>query len=423
MNQKGDPHDARHSAVSALVRRPRSSAGLLACLVFFVLVQTTFAQQRQPTSYDLVFTGGRVMDPESGLDATRDVGITGGRIVAISRQRLTGKQVLDVSGFVVAPGFIDLHAHGQDLKSSRLQARDGVTTALEMEAGTLSIPDWYAAREGKALINFGASAGHRPVRIRVKNGLTVPDVVGPEANQAEKLTEWKFKNATAPELDELIALLDRGLTDGALGIGMIIQHTPGARREEILRIFQLAARRGVPIFAHVRSMSGVEPDSSLEAVQEVIADAAATGASLHVFHITSSGLRQTPVCLEMIAGARQKGIDVTTEAYPYTAASTFITAATFDPGWQDRLGITFKDLQWTATGERLTEQSFQEYRKKGGLVIMHMIPEEVADLAVADPQVLVVSDGLPFLTGGEHPRGAGRVRLRARQGRSRLARL
>jgi dihydroorotase len=154
-------------------------------------------------------------------------------------------------------------------------------------------------------------------------------------------------------------------------------------------------------------MSGTEPDSSLEAVQEVIADAAATGASLHIFHITSSGLRQTPVCLDMIAGARRRGIDVTTEAYPYTAASTSITAATFDPGWQDRLGITFKDLQWTATGGRLTEQSFQEYRRKGGLVIMHMIPEEVADLAVANPLVLISSDGLPFLTGGEHPRGAG----------------
>jgi len=395
-------------ANDALVRRPRSSAGLLACLVFFILVQTTFAQQRQPTSYDLVFTGGRVMDPESGLDAARDVGITGGRIAAISRQRLTGKQVLDVSGLVVAPGFVDLHAHGQDLKSSQLQARDGVTTALEMEVGTLSIPDWYAARAGKALINFGVSAGHRQVRIRVKNGLAVPDALfSPEAGQAEKLTEWKYKNATAPEIDELIALLDRGVTDGALGIGMIIQHTPGARREEILRVFQLAARRGVPTFAHVRSMSGKEPDSSLEAVQEVIADAAATGASLHIFHITSSGLRQTPVCLDMIAGARRRGIDVTTEAYPYTAASTSITAATFDPGWQDRLGITFNDLQWTATSERLTEQSFQEYRRKGGLVIMHMIPEEVADLAVANPLVLISSDGLPFLTGGEHPRGAG----------------
>jgi cytosine/adenosine deaminase-related metal-dependent hydrolase len=225
-------------------------------LVFFILAQTTFAQQRQPTSYDLVLTGGRVMDPESGLDAARDVGITGGRIAAISRQRLTGKQVLDVSGLVVAPGFVDLHAHGQDLKSSQFQARDGVTTALEMEVGTLSIPDWYAAREGKALINFGASAGHRQVRIRVKNGITVPDALfSPEAKQAEKLAEWKYKNATAPEVDELIALLDRGVAGGALGIGMIIQHTPGARREEILRVFQLAARRGVPSFAHVRQHS------------------------------------------------------------------------------------------------------------------------------------------------------------------------
>jgi dihydroorotase len=142
-------------------------------------------------------------------------------------------------------------------------------------------------------------------------------------------------------------------------------------------------------------------------VQEVVADAAATGASLHIMHIASSCLRQTPICLGVIAGAGGRGLDITTEAYAYTAASTSITAATFDAGWQQRLGISYSDLQWTATGERLTEKSFEEYRKQGGMVIMHMIPEPIVDAAIAHPLVLMASDALPFTTGGEHPRGAG----------------
>jgi dihydroorotase len=124
-------------------------------------------------------------------------------------------------------------------------------------------------------------------------------------------------------------------------------------------------------------------------------------------HIPSSCLRQTPVCLEVIAGARRTGLIVTTEAYAYAAASTVITAATFDAGWQQRLGISYGDLQWVATGERLTERSFANYRKQGGLVIMHMIPEPIVDVALAHPLVMIASDGLPFTTGGEHPRGSG----------------
>lgn len=228
-----------------------------------------------------------------------------------------------------------------------------------------------------------------------------------EAAKLEGLGEWKLDSANDRQLSQILADLERGLDEGALGIGTIIQHTPGARREEILALFRLAARHSVTVFAHVRSMGSVEPDSGLAAVQEVVANAAATGASLHVMHLPSSCLQQVPLCLELIAGARQLGLDVSTEAYAYTAASTSITAATFDSGWQQRLGISYPDLQWVETGERLTPQSFETYRKQGGLVIMHMIPEPVVDIAIASPLVIISSDGLPFTTGGEHPRGAG----------------
>src|SRR5581483_8004926 len=126
--------------------------------------------------YDLVLAGGRVMDPESGLDGVRNIGVRGNRIAAVSSSPLRGKDIIDAHGLVVAPGFIDLHSHGQTPENYRLKAFDGVTTALEMEMGTAGVPEWYAARDGKALINFGASVGLPPACMKVMHdsGTFVP---------------------------------------------------------------------------------------------------------------------------------------------------------------------------------------------------------------------------------------------------------
>ncbi|WP_419857894.1 amidohydrolase family protein [Candidatus Palauibacter irciniicola] len=342
-------------------------------------------------SYDVVLAGGRVMDPESGLDAVRHVGIRGGTIAAISESPLDGETVVDVSGLVVAPGFIDLHAHGQDLFSSQLQAQDGVTTALELEGGTGDVDEWYASRDGKAAIHYGATASHGAARRLALGG----------QRQAVRL---------AADLEQ-VAVMEGRLRDelgrGALGLGFGIQYTPGARREEIHRMFQLAAEEGVTSFVHIRYAGLVEPGSSIEAVHEMIANAASTGGGVHIVHIGSSGLGQVPTLLSMIEGAQASGLDVTTEVYPYTAASTDIRAAIFDPGWRERLGGDFGDIEWDATGERLTEETFNERRETGGRIIAHIIPEEMFELALAHPLVMVASDGVPFVNGQGHPRGAG----------------
>src|SRR5947199_2414232 len=110
---------------------------------------------------------GRWMDPESGLDAIRSVGIRGGKIAAISNSHLEGKHTIEAKGLVVAPGFIDLHEHGQSPRNYQFQAHDGVTTSLELELGTADVSQWYTDRSGKALINYGVSSGHVPVRMRV----------------------------------------------------------------------------------------------------------------------------------------------------------------------------------------------------------------------------------------------------------------
>jgi dihydroorotase len=304
--------------------------------------------------------------------------------------------VIDVKGLVVAPGFIDLHSHGQTPEAYAFKAADGVTTALEMEVGVAPVASWYAQREGKSLVNFGATSGHIPARMAVMHdsGTLLPHDAA--ANRA----------ATPDEVRKTRDLVRQGLDEGALGIGFGIAYVPKATREEILDLFQLAADRREPCYVHVRFGGPVEPGAE-DAVQEVIADAAATGAALHIVHVTSVGLRQTPTLLRMIRGSRARGLDVTTEAYPYNAGMTDIASAIFDEGWQAHQGgISYGDLQWAATGERLTAETFAKYRKQGGMVAIHAIPEEVVRLALADPMVMIASDGI-IQNGKGHPRAAG----------------
>ena len=353
--------------------------------------------------YDLVLAGGRVLDPETGLDATRNVGIQGGRIAAVTVQPLAARETLAVPGLVVAPGFIDLHVHGQDSESYRYYAHDGVTTALELEVGTYPVAPWYAEREGHALINYGVSVGHVGARrALIAHDASLPGVAVIARDTSRSWTHGALPEAALPRLDSLV---ERGLADGALAVGFGIEYTPGASREEILRLFRVAARHGVSCFVHLRQ-GGRDPATggSVAALQEVIADAAATGASLHVVHVTSMGQRNTPLLLQLIRGAREHGLDVTTEAYPYTAASTALQSAVFDSGWQQRLGITYHDILYPPTGERLTAASFVRLRRQGATVVLFIIPDSTVRQALPDPLVMVASDGI---SPHGHPRLAG----------------
>jgi N-acyl-D-aspartate/D-glutamate deacylase len=337
-----------------------------------------------------------VLDPATNLDAVRNIGIRAGKIAAISATPLTARTTVDAKGLTVTPGFIDLHSHGQTPENYRFKARDGVTTALELEVGVHPIRGWYAQREGRSLINYGASSGDIPSRIAVMHdsGTLLP---------RDRAVE---RAATPQEFREILDRVAGGLDEGAPGIGLGIAYLPHESRAEVVSLFRLAATRKVPLFVHMRNGGPVDP-GVVDALQEVIADAAATGASVHVVHITSMGLRETALCLAMIQGARDRGLDITTEAYPYTAGMTDLSSAIFSEGWEGRQGgITFGDLQWALTGERLTAESFARYRKQGGFVAIHSIPEEIVRLALSSPLVMVASDGL-LDEGKGHPRAAG----------------
>ena len=367
----------------------------LAICALSLAVRLGFASDTE--KYYVVILNGRVMDPESGLDALRNVGIRRGKIAAISEGQLKGETTIDAKGLVVAPGFIDLHEHGQEPRNYQFQAHDGVTTSLELEVGAGDVDHWYAAREGKTLINYGVSIGHIPVRMRVMKD---PGEMLPTGDAAHR-------EANAEELREIEKGIEHGLQRGALAVGMGVNYTPAATHDEIVEVFKLAAAQGAPVHVHLRHAGLKEPTTGLVGIEEVIAAAAATGAPLHVVHITSMGLKNTPRLISMVEGAQKRGLDVTTECYPYTAGSTKLDSAIFDPGWQERQGITYRDIQWVNTGERLTAETFEKYRKQGGQVVIFSIPEEAVRTALSNPIVMIASDGLPITGPKVHPRGQG----------------
>lgn len=369
---------------------PRRFLVLAACLL------PAYAQ------YDLVIAGGRAMDPESGLDAIRHIGIKNGKIAAISSRPLKGAQTIDAKNYVVAPGFIDLHSHGTTNAANEYQAHDGVTTALELESGLPSISAYIKSREGKALLNYGATISHAATRVMAMKEFASEAANWAESSEAARGIRERGRNMTIQseeEYSQLAFLMERGLKEGALGLGVIPAYVPGATRGEVFRVYQMAARWKVPIYTHVRGRGE-------EGIQEAVANAAGTGASVHIVHLNSSSRGAIPGMIEMIAGARKHGIDVTTEAYPYTAGSTFIESAIFDEGWQQLLGISYGDLQWQSTGERLTKETFDKYRAAGGVVILHSMKPEWIKLAMAAPFVIIASDTMPYAPGA-HPRGGG----------------
>lgn len=382
-------------------------------LIAAVLTAALLFQAQAP--YDLVIRGGRVMDPETGLDGVRTVGIRNGAIARITTENLAGARTIDASGLTVAPGFIDLHSHGQDAENYRLKALDGVTTALELEIGVLDVAGFIAARTGHALINFGATASHPAARVATLGHPMPPGAVVPASSSAttDRLTDEQFSAAAG--------LIEKGLAAGGLGIGMGLAYTPGATRLEVVRVFRIAAAHHVPIYVHVRSAGRIEPGSSIESIGEVIGAAAATGAPLHIVHINSIGLRDSAECLRLVEGARARGLDVTTEAYPYGAGMTAINSGVFDSGWPEKLGITYRDLQLVETGERLTKERFEVLHASPDpkLVLLYLNPDEIVDAVIEHPLTMVASDG-EVSNGKGHPRGAGTyARILARYVRDR----
>ncbi len=394
------------------------------------LLLCVFGTSAIALDYDIAILGGRVIDPETGLDAVRNIGIKNGRITAVTTEKLTAAKIINASGRIVSPGFIDMHAHGQTIPAARMQALDGVTTGLELEAGVMPVSDYYEqlALEGRP-INYGASVNWASARIATFLN-----------KKPEHEIDWFFSNFGFPiwqnsisneaQLAEISRLVNEGMDQGGLGIGFLLGYAPGTGKKEYMAISNLAAKRDLPTYTHARFLSMLEPNSSFEGMAEIVAVAAGTGVRAHIVHLNSMSLRDIDAIGAMIANAQKQGIKITTEAYPYGAGSTGIGAAMFQgPDWRERTG-GMTAANFDVGGKRLSEEEFKDLQanKPGTETIIHFLDlTKPADQAFLNKSVLfpggvIASDGGTWLVGDKniskdtwpipanawsHPRSAG----------------
>ena len=365
------------------------------------------AEKNQPGPYDLAIRGGRLIDPETGLDATGDVGLRDGRIVAVGKLDGEAARSIDAGGLVVAPGFIDLHAHGQSIAADRMQAFDGVTTSLELEAGMLPVARWYEQQEAKRrVLNYGAAANWAFARIAAMTGAELqPDLGYMARNNHDK--RWVENVATDKEVRDIVALIAQGLDEGGIGIGILNAYAPGAGVKELSEVASLAARYGVPTYTHVAYASNSDPRSSIEAYTRLVGYAGSTGAHMHICHFNSTSLQDVERAAALIRKAQAQGLKVTVEAYPYGTGSTVLGAAFFaDPAFVERTGSGYEAIEMVDTGRTFHNRDeilAAQAQDPGSLVLWHFLDTEanprhrdLLDVSILFPEGAIASDAMPW---------------------------
>jgi len=407
----------------------RNLAMATICFTLFVAIPAAAKE------YDLVIVSGRVMDPESGLDAVRNVGVKDGKIATVTKQKIEGKETIDATGHVVAPGFIDGHAHTTDIPlGQKALLRDGVTTAMELEGGALPVDRWYARLEGKSQLNYGASVGSSAARTAVfdpdylKKSASSDIIYDMMSHQSKVTLDTFTRVPTDDQVDQILALVEEGLKQGGLGVGI----TPGYivdayTSKESIGMQKLAGKYGRFSHVYTRFSSQEPPTTGLLAFQEFIASAGAYGGGLIIAHFSAQALDLTEAAVEYVDALRKNGEPITLEIYPYNfgAAGTGVSADYLKPeNYQKNMGRTYKDIINTATGEPLTKQTYEALVKSNPFapVMFHNAKEEDMEKGLAHPDVLIgcdcfyftdesgkfVSDwDTPFESVNTHPRSVG----------------
>jgi N-acyl-D-glutamate deacylase len=355
----------------------------------------------------LVISGGRVVDPASGMDAAGDVALLDGKIEAVGTGLGGAERIIDAAGLVVAPGFIDLHAHGQSIPADRMQAFDGVTTTLDLEAGVMPVASWYRrqAEQGRVL-NYGASANWAFARIGAMTGSNEESSL--EAfGRAMRDPRWVKNVASEREVAGILERIARGLDEGGIGIGILNAYAPGAGVQELTAVCELAAAHGVPTFTHIAYMSRIDPESAAEAYVRLIGYAGATGAHMHICHFNSSSKTDVERCARLVGKAQAQGLPITVEAYPYGTGSTVLAASFFsDPEFEARNGTGYDSVQRVTDGRRFgsrEELLAAQADEPATLVLWHILDTEnnahhrdLLDISVLYPGGAIASDAMPW---------------------------
>jgi len=364
---------------------------LLACFGFAL---TAAAQD-----YDLVILNGRVMDPETSYDAVANVGVKSGRIVAITKDKITGKETIDATGLVVAPGFIDGHQHSIEPYIYRMMVRDGRTTIMDLEVGACGplVDKWYKNHEGQSPINYGVAVSHEFARAAVLDGfkdwkyINTPDAIRSRVNSG-----WTKTRPTLEQGNEILKVLDEGLLQGGIGIGSTVGYMrEGVSSREIFELQKLSGLYGRQIGMHFRNTPGNDVQE-IGGIQEMLSNAAALGTPAIADHFNNPGYNMVH---ELLVLMRERGYNVWGEIYPYAAGSTALNAVFLDPEiWEKQLGYKLEEtVQDVETGEYYTAETRREMIKKEPTraVLVYKMPEKAIVDWLRMPGVAIGSDGMP----------------------------
>lgn len=380
-------------------------------LFFFwstLLLCTHHASISTAQDFDLVILSGRVMDPETMLDAVRNVGIKDGTIVAITTDMITGKQVIDARGLVVAPGFIDTHNHWSRPLGYKLMLRDGVTTAMDLEAGVYGkrVDEWYRMHEGRSQVNYGTGSGHEFARNKVTEGLPDEDLLDAPWSVVRARgagVKWSDAFLDLENGNRMLAIIDEGLRQGAVGVASTVGYFPGATAREMFEVQRVGARYGRPTSVHLRYTPGTATTEA-NGAQEILANAVALDAPAVINHFNNPGWQ---IVQQLLVQLRNNGHNVWGEIYPYAAGQTTINAAFVRPeNWVEKLGNRYENtMQDPVTGEFYTLEKYKKVLAEAPatqIVLYKMPPDSIPDW-VRLPGVVYASDAMMVPGGWDDP--------------------
>ena len=373
----------------------RNTIQTYAVALTFALM-ASMAQAKTITSdvFDTVIEGGRVMDPETNFDGIANIGIRRGKITHISTERLKANRIIDARGLVVSPGFIDIHSHTPTRLGEHLSVLDGITTQLDLEAGSYPPTDYGYQYKAGAQLHYGSSVGHFAIRGLVMDNSTQGYFFSEDGLLSLGGAMWS-QPATPAQVNEMREHLRNGLQLGGLGIGVLLDYmTEAVTESELSMIFATAAEYDTPVYVHVRRGMPGDP-TGLDAV---IALAERHGVATLICHITHSAMGGIGVWLSKIDAANSRGARITTETLSYLAGGTSIAADVFvNRDWRAIFDIDYEDVQWVPTGEWLDEKRFLQYQREfpTSSINHHYVKEEWLVEALKWPGMMVSTDALP----------------------------
>ena len=362
----------------------------------------SFGSAFTEAEYDILVKNGRVMDPMTRADFRAHVGIKDGKIKALLPAGDEGPddteagRIIDAAGLVVAPGFIDIHAHeGLMTKTMEYFVKDGRTTMIGGNCGGSmgNLARYFGSLERMGLrLNYASFSGHGTLRARVG-------------------ARDRYEAATPEQIQEMIPLLEADMEAGALGVSYGIEYIPGSSYEEILALGRVAARYGGMTATHGRY--GRNTHEAVYSLWEMVRLAYDTGAPHQYAHIGSM-LGYGDVMdegLAVLEFANAKGIRILADIYSYEAWNTGLGTAVLDEGCFERMNCEPEDIEVLSTvtmdgkvvmeaGDRFTMELFESVRKRvldgevpDPMVIGHAIRPDKARMAIKSPYVVCGSDG------------------------------